>query len=246
MKDHITVGVKVTAPLFLYAQAWAGVLWRVALTFLLLVMTEGVIKVGHYGPAWVQAQIQREGDATRADALKAIADTRADALRAIADTRRDLLARVDAGLVDADQQLATLNATVSQQLGAANASISKVAGIRDDLQPLVKPVQNTLDVVSDNADLLGRCDHNPDCVANRLIPAMKNFERMAAAGEVTFKAVSAEAAPTSKAVREGAQQITGIATDVHTATTDAVKPEPWYKKTGNVAYALLVLLSHWL
>jgi hypothetical protein len=76
-------------------------------------------------------------------------------------------------------------------------------------------------VVSENADLLGRCATedpqtgewigNPDCFANRVIPALKSVEHMANAGEHMAQAVEKETPATVAAVRSTSQSAARIA-----------------------------------
>ena len=50
------------------------------------------------------------------------------------------------------------------------------------------PAQNVLTNRSESYDLLLNCDHNPGCLASRVIPALKSVERMAHAREKTINA----------------------------------------------------------
>lgn len=260
--------VKVTgnAARVVLAGEWAKVLVRGALGALLLVLAWQAYNLRNL-PGWVERQIARESEATRAAALSAIADTRKDLLGEVARARTDLMAQVTVLRTDTKEQVGALTDAVLGPEGSLKADLlarvdglktdllARADAVRGDVQPLVKSTGRVLDAAAEQADLLGRCEYedpdgtvygNQDCIANRLIPAMKNFEHMAAAGEVAFKAVAGEAAPTAKAVRAGAEQVTGIATDIHTVTTDAVAPVPWYRKLGRVASDLLILLSHFL
>jgi ElaB/YqjD/DUF883 family membrane-anchored ribosome-binding protein len=206
----------------------ASIAWRLALAALLLLTAWQVWQLRH-APAWMAAQIERQGSETRQAALGAIADTRRD-LTARVDrlmdvsehSIQDIANRADRRLEDMteriDKQLTTANATVSS---AANASVGEVAKLRGDVEPLLAPVQNTLSVVSENADLLGRCASedpqtgewtgNPDCFANRVIPALKSIEHMANAGEHMARAVEEETPATAAAVRSTSQSAARIA-----------------------------------
>ena len=178
----------------------ASIAWRLSLAALLLTTTWQVWQLRR-APAWMAAQIERQGSETRQAALAAIADTRHD-LDARVDrlidvsqqSIQDIGRRADTRLQDLterlDKQLTTANATMNT---AATGSVGEVTKLRGDIEPLLDPIHNTLDVVSENADLLGRCASqdpatgewvgNPDCFANRVIPALKSVEHMANAGE---------------------------------------------------------------
>lgn len=95
------------------------------------------------------------------------------------------------------------------------AGVAEPAGkILENAQPHVTSILAT---AHENSDLLGKCATqdpdtgdwigNPDCLANRVIPVMKNAEQM-------MGAIARETPATAKAVREGLQQGALIATDV--------------------------------
>jgi len=206
----------------------ASAAWRLSLTALLLTATWQVWQLRR-APRWIQQQIEREARETRQAALGAIADTRRDLtvrmdrlIDVSQQSIQDMAQRADTRLQDmterVDKQLSTANTTVSI---AANASVGEVSRLRGDVEPLLSPIHNTLDVVSENADLLGRCATedpqtgewigNPDCFANRVIPAMKSFERMSNAGEHMAQAVEKETPATAAAVRSTSQSAARIA-----------------------------------
>lgn len=198
----------------------ASVAWRLALAALLLISAWQVWQLRR-APGWMAAQIELEGR-----------NTRKAALAAIAQTRKDLMVRVDR-LIDLSQQslediaersdnrLQDLTERVDRQLSTANASVAEVAKLRGDIGPLLAPVRHTLEVASENADLLGRCAWqdpetgewagNQDCLANRVIPALKNMEHMAVAGERMAVAIEKETPATATAVRSTSQSAARIA-----------------------------------
>jgi methyl-accepting chemotaxis protein len=206
----------------------ASIAWRLSLAALLLTTTWQVWQLRR-APAWIAAQIEQQGNKTRAAALKAIGDTRHD-LDARVDrlidvsqqSIQDIALRADTRLEDLtvriDRQLTTANATLGS---AANTSLGEVSKLRADVEPLLPPIRNTLEVVSENADLLGRCAvqdpqtggwiGNPDCFANRVIPALKSVEHMANAGEHMAQAVEKETPATAAAVRSTSQSAARIA-----------------------------------
>jgi hypothetical protein len=190
-------------------------MWRLSLAALLLTTTWQVWQLRR-APAWIAAQIERQGIETRRAALEAVAGTRRDLtvrVDRLIDVSQhsieDITLRADARLQDlterVDKQLTTANETVSS---AANNSVGEVAKLRNNVEPLLAPVRNTLDVLSENADLLGRCASqdpatgewtgNPDCVANRVIPALKSVEHMARAIEKETPATAAAMRSTSR------------------------------------------------
>lgn len=198
----------------------AAIAWRLALAVLLLTAAWQVWQLRR-APDWIAAQIEREAR-----------DTRKAALAAIADTRKDLTVRVDrlidlsqASITDiaerADSRIQDLTERVDKQLTTANASVAEVAKLRGDVVPLLDPVHHTLDVAAENADLLGRCAMqdpetgewigNPDCLANRVIPALKNMEHMASAGERMAAAIEKETPATATALRSTSQSAARIA-----------------------------------
>jgi hypothetical protein len=103
----------------------------------------------------------------------------------------------------------------SQQCRAA-ALVTEVAKVTTpagtaipQAESLLPPVRNIPDNASEELDLLGRCASDPgtgewtgnqDCLSNRLIPAMKNVERMAAASEKMANAIADLTPATAAAV----------------------------------------------
>jgi len=216
----------------------ASILWRLSLAAFLLMLTWQVWQLRR-APQWAAAQIERQAGETRAAALAAITSTRHDLVAQtnalLAQTtalRADLLPRVDRLIDLSDRHLDDLTARVDSQLTAANASIAEVSKLRGDVGLLLPPIRNTLDVASENADLLGRCATqdaetgewigNPDCLANRLIPALKNMEHMAAAGERMAAAIEKETPATAAAVKGTSQSVAAIAANF-------ARPASWVK-----------------
>jgi hypothetical protein len=198
----------------------ACIAWRLALTALLLTTAWQVWQLRR-APDWIAAQLEREARNTRSAALAAIADTRKDLARRV-DRLIDLS---QASLADlaarSDSRIHELTERLDQQLTAANTSVAEVAKLRADVVPLLAPVRHTLEVAGENADLLGRCAWqdsetgewigNPDCLANRVIPALRNVEQMAAAGERMAAAIEKETPATATAVRSASQSAARIA-----------------------------------
>ena len=213
------------------AMKLASIAWRLALAAWLSMLTWQTWQL-RYAPAWIHAQIAEQGRETRAAALEAISEVRRDLSHEVDTLRGDLLQRSDV-LIDvsrqsladitrrADDRLRDLTARLDRQLDRANLSAAELTKIRGDVAAVMPPIRNMLEVASDNADLLGRCATqdpstgewiaNPDCLANRLIPALKNVEHMAAAGERMAVAIGQETPATATAVRSTSQSIATIA-----------------------------------
>jgi 2-keto-4-pentenoate hydratase len=199
---------------------FASIAWRLSLAAFLLTSTWQVWQLRR-APRWIAQQIERQGSETRAAAVGAITDTRHD-LAARLDRAIDVSERSIQGIAAmSDRRLEDLTRRVDVQLTSANASVAEVARLRGDVASLVPPVRNVLDAASENADLLGRCAvqdpetgqwiGNPDCFANRVIPALKNVEHMAAAGERMAAAIEHETPATAAAVRSTSQSAARIA-----------------------------------
>jgi hypothetical protein len=112
---------------------FTSALWRLALALLLVALAWQVWNLRN-APAWIEAQIEREGDATRAAALCAISDTRVALLAEIDGLRKDALEQASglrsdargalAGIAQkADDRMAGLNTTLDNQLSALRASL---------------------------------------------------------------------------------------------------------------------------
>ena len=186
---------------------------------------------------WLGAQVQD----TRRD-LVALVNTQADSLRRDAFARVDSLATKSEGQLNgiradldsrvdwlshmADFHLSQATSVLNGQLGRANDSVALVAKavppVLEQSKALVQDAQDSLDDIYTDARGL--------------------VESSTAA--MTGVAVTAEVV--GKAAPDMAKSVNGIAADIHTATSEAVKPVPWYKKVGNIGYSLLILLSHFL
>lgn len=243
--------------------------WYYSLAVLALALAMSALVIAHVVcrlPAMIDARADslaklvdaRAGslqDATLAEVDKQAAGLRGDAMSAIRSAQSGILGQVHDALAIADGRL-------GDSLARVDGAIGQVQGIRTDLAPLLTAAGATLghaetisahvaDAVPQFTDCAYLADDgtpiggNPDCVFNRFQATSKAIERMSASGEKTFAAIAAEAAPTAKAVRGGAEQVTGIATDIHTITSDAVKPVPWWKKLGRIAYDGANLAARW-
>ncbi len=231
---------------------WASQAWRAALAALFAVTAWQVYRLRD-APAWFEKQIAREGEETRRVALGAIADTRRDLLREVAALRKDTMQRVDdavgrsdAAIRDAteraDERLRVLTETADARL---REMTGVAAGLRSDVQPILQDARNLTSVASENADLLGRCATqdpetgewigNPDCFANRVIPALKNVEHMAGAGERMFAAVEKETPETAVAVRQTSQNVSKI-------VDRFARPTSWVK---GVAFTAARAVGRW-
>jgi hypothetical protein len=105
---------------------------------------------------------------------------------------------------DLNAQLTTLNQTVDKRLGhvrgPAGATVKEAQG-------LIAPSKKILTNGSVTSNLLFDCDHNPDCLASRVIPAPKFAEHMANAGEKTMNAIAAAAPPPLRRARREGRRI---------------------------------------
>jgi chromosome segregation ATPase len=115
---------------------------------------------------------------------------------------------------------AHLVSLLDRQLGQTNRSIAELARIRRDLQPVlhqtaaaVKDAQETLD------------DLYPDIRA-----AVESATVTTTAAAHTSEAIAAVAPETTRAASQVVVEAAGVTSDVHTFTTDLVKPQPWWKK----------------
>ena len=173
--------------------------------------------------------LAREGPLTRAAASNQIADrlqivnTQITGLRAdVKSMEKDLRERSERQIADGlkklDGQLTTLDGTISTQADK----------ITTPAAALFPPAQNILANASETSDLLLNCDHNQDCLANRVIPAMKNVEHMAKAGERMANAVADVTPNTAQAVKSTSKDLSII-------VNRFAKPVSWLKGVAGTA-----------
>jgi hypothetical protein len=169
-------------------------------------------------PIVIDKAIAREGILTRAAAERQIEGLSGKVAMQITSLRRDLFTRVDSlqartftELVairrDANQQIADTRTALVTEL----AKVSTPAGATiEQAQGLIIPAQNILARASDTSDILLDCNFNPDCIPNRVIPALKSVEKMAKAGERTMNAVADATPGTAQAVQSTSQDLSKI------------------------------------
>ncbi|MBN9658619.1 MAG: hypothetical protein J0H49_10610 [Acidobacteria bacterium] len=125
---------------------YAKVAAWIAVTFLLMVISQLVLSVRDIvdqAPMIVQTAVHAEVALLRADTRAEIAETRKALDHQLTAIRVDGNRQMDLTRAAAVNQLDQLQARVDGQLGQANESIAKVAGLRDDIQPVIHDV-NTL------------------------------------------------------------------------------------------------------
>lgn len=120
------------------------------------------------------------------------------------DANRHLLsvgAMVDDHLTTAQLQLLGAVQKADRQLAVANLGWAILVKNASDV---LKPTAATMRVVEENAELLGNCTGNPDCLPNRAIGTMRAMETSA-------RAVAKAAPETAEAVRSASQSAARIA-----------------------------------
>lgn len=181
-------------------------------------------------PQTADKTVAREFEATRKlvsakyDSLerkldKQITALRGDVFHRIDGIERDAFGQIDLIRKDANKQLDETRKAAIAEI----AKISTPAGETiTEAKALLPPAQNVLNVASDNADLLGDCDHNPNCLANRTIGTTKAVEKMAQSGQKMMDAVAKETPDTAAAVKSTSK-------DLSTIVARFAKPASWIK-----------------
>lgn len=212
----------------------------VVLVAFMCIWMEMFIRVTAEMPIVLDKAIAREGLLTRAAAERQIQDVSGKMDKQVTALRTDLFARVDSLEDKTFDEIDQIRRDANQQLAdtrtAAAAEIAKVstpAGAAiTQAQALLPPAQHILANTSETSDLLLSCDHNVDCLANRVIPALKNVEHMAAAGERTMNAVADATPETAAAVKSTSKDLAKI---VKTFS----KPTSWIKSVAMSAAQIL-------
>ena len=225
----------------------ASIAWRMALAWLLLVMAHGLTELRTYGPAWAQAQIQREGDASRAAATVAIADTRKELLAEVGKLRGDTMARIDSIAANADERTGEVLEIARHTESDAR---DQIAGARGDINRQLTTANGTLYATASSVNALSaRYIEIPDQVANVLMPSFQAIEP-----EITCRHLDGsgyggcwhsrvtgllgEATNVGgvfvKRFPEFSGSVNGIAADVHKFTSKATAPRGFWGTTKDV------------
>ena len=183
--------------------------------------------------------------ASRAALLGEIAATRRDLLATIDSQAGDAQAKVDRALTILDRRggdalarvdtlLATTGAAVTDtnaQLSAANETL---AGVREDLKPALAETQDTVKDFRDSWD-----DLYWD------VKASVESATVAARGVAEASEAAGKAAPqlAAAAVRNG-DNIAGITSDIHTATSAFVKPKSTWEKIKSALWLVAYGAAH--
>jgi len=212
---------------------FASALWRLALAALLTLLAYLAFEFGlHFGD-WAERILDREAGRLTAAATAEIDTTRREVLREVASLRRDTTRQLTDLRLTADARIAAIAASADAQLSRTNDT---VAGFRADLGPTVQHVENITAHADDASAILLRRDALPAQVLGLTAAAKVTLGETAQTLRTVRDITAAEGPSTARAIREAAQQSSGIATDIHTFTTAAVAPVPWYRKIGSVLY----------
>ena len=192
-------------------------------------------------PWAVSGQIQT----TRVALVGEIAATRKELLAAVNGQAGDAQAKVDRALTMLDRRTSdvlarvdTLLATTGTAVAEANTQLSTangtLAGVREDLKPALQETQSTVKDLRDSWDDL-YWDVKAS-VESATVAARGVAEASEAAGKVAPKLAEA-------AVRNG-DNIAGITTDVHTATSAFVKPKTTWQKIKSALWLVAYGAAH--
>ncbi len=187
-------------------------------------------------PIVLDKAIAREGLETRKTLTAAINRTEKDLDKQIAvlngtikEIGKDVATKADAQVAalrtDLDGQMTALTTVLDRRIGEVTVPAGDTILLAQDLLP---PVQNIVAVASDNATILGDCDHNPNCLANRIIGVMKSTEKMAQAGEKMATAIAKETPETAAAVKNTSR-------DMSVIVSRFARPVSWAKGVAGTA-----------
>jgi hypothetical protein len=132
-------------------------------------------------------------------AVSEVQATRRDALAAIDQVSGRALTAIDNTRADLSGQLTTVNETLARETARLNTSVAVLALVAPPLTATMKRVQEVVEIGTD-------CEASPRCWQNTLYD------------------VSVASQKSSAAFADLTAQTAGIATDVHTFTTEVVRP----------------------
>jgi hypothetical protein len=194
---------------------------------------------------WAVAALPIQIQTTRAALIGEISATRVDLMQQIAASRHDLVGltqrEADALRKDLMTEAEAIRTTTDRRLGdtlsRVDIALADVDSLRLDLKPSLDGAAAITAQVNDALPLYLDCDHNPDCVFNRYVGASKGVERAAENfGQMsqdvrgvlppmlrTWSQIGVDVAGTTV-------NVDGIAADIHTMTTEALKPKSFMGK----------------
>ena len=192
-------------------------------------------------PGAVSGEIQ----ATRVALVGEIATTRKELLAAVNGQAGNAQAKVDRALTMLDHRtddvlarVDTLLATTGTAVAEANTQLSTangtLAGVREDLKPALQETQGTVKDLRDSWDDL-YWDVKAS-VESATVAARGVAEASEAAGKAAPKLAEA-------AVKNG-DNIAGITSDVHTATSAFVKPKTTWQKIKSALWLVAYGAAH--
>jgi hypothetical protein len=183
------------------------------------------------------ATVNRPGTGTLAEVNKAAVKTG----DAIVTTQMQELAVVKqiSPVLDSLATVAPhVNQTMTALSGTATAASTSLQDVSDHLTPVLDAAKLT--TLDSDAAIKGLFPVESD--TDRLV---KDFDV-----QVTSPAVGRALnglADTSQQAALATKQLAGIATDLHKATSDAIKPQPWWRKAlgyGNLGVNIACLATH--
>jgi hypothetical protein len=212
----------------------ASILWRLALTALLGIMAYFAFQFGQHAASWTERVIDRQADKTRAELSKSVTDSRKDILREVAALRKDTMRQMDDLRTTADARIAAIAASADAQLARTNDT---VAALRSDLRPTLAHMEAITAHADEASGILLARNALPAQLLGVTAAAKVTLGETAQTMRTVRDVAATEGPATAKAVRIAAEQAGGIATDVHTFTTEATRPVPWYRKVGSILYS---------
>jgi len=210
-----------------------SLLWKLPLGVLLGILAVGAYLMVKDAPAWMQSQIQREADKTRTATRQAITENMRPILGEAKAWRKDTNRQLDDLRNTVDAHATDLAVRADKQLTRTNDTI---AGLRNDIQPSLTHVEAITQHADEASAILFRRDALPAQMLGLTAAAKVTLGETAQTMRTVRDIAAKEGPATAKAVRVGAEQLSGVATDFHTLTTDATKPIPWYRKMGSILY----------
>lgn len=145
-------------------------------------------------------------------------------------------------LIHEQTQLTTMDADLARVTGSVNTTLAALSGTA---QTASRSIQDATDHLTPVLDAATSTTLDVGTATRRLLPieddadaSVKHFDAL-----VTSKDVTRFLNSTAKT----SEQVAGIATDLHKATTDATKPQPWWRKAlgyGNLGVNIACLATH--
>lgn len=212
----------------------SSLVWKIPLGALLSVTAWFAYQFGMHAGDWAEKVLTDQTTRVLTASMDAIHDSRKDVLREVTALRKDTMRQLDELRNTADARLSDIATRAEGQFSQANDTL---AGISSHIVPTLDHVESITGHADEASAILFARNGLPAQLLGVTAAAKVTLGEAAQTMKTIRDTTATEGPATAAAIREVTQQAGGIATDVHTFTTAATRPVPWYRKVGSILYS---------